>query len=59
MDMLEALICFSSAGMYLTIFKIISKCPINTLGMRQNGEKYKTFYLRRLCLADRSIWLLN
>lgn len=58
MDVLEALICFSSEGMYL-IFKIISKCLVNILGMRQNGEKYKTFYFGRLCLADQSIWLLK
>ena len=43
MDLLENLICFSSKGMYL-ILKIISKCPVNILEIRQNGEKGKAFY---------------
>lgn len=52
MDLLEALICFSSKGMHLIIFKIILKCFVNILEMRWDGEKYELFRLRRLCLAN-------
>lgn len=52
MDLLEALICFSSKGMHLIIFKIILKCFVNIREARQNGAKHEMFHLRRLPLAD-------
>ena len=51
MNLLETLIFFFSKEIYLTIFKIIFKCPVKG-EMRESGEKREEFHLVRLYLAD-------